>query len=1022
MRILKIRLKNINSLRGEQEVPFDESPLKDAGLFGIVGATGSGKSTLLDCITLALFGSVPRLGPVTKSKIAEDGIILTKNEKDCYAEVVYECKEGKFTAKWSISKTKTGSLREAEMKVFNETGELISNSLRDAPLVNKANIGLDYEEFLKSILLCQGDFAQFLLSKRNQRADLLEKITGTHEFRRLGKKAFKVYTRHKTALENKQMMIGQMADKLLDDGRRTELQNELGSLADRTKAMTSALDEAKDKLRKKVRLKALDDKLDEQRKRKTDAEQKLNDFESAHGAALKDYDKLFIHKDKLSEYARLLTSLQDASGRIAGYVLRIGEHDAAIKKMVMELREWVGEEVSEVDYIELLRSFRDKVRDALQEYQAKKIALTACLARLEPLLDMVSFQQEKALFSRHSGNVQLLSWLRSRKKSEADAHRTRITTEGLDEDRLYDNRVSVDRMVQNLGQLKLEVRSYTEKTNMVGLASQRISELEARLKEFDLESLRAARDAAKTAYEQAKWERDQLLAAERLEELRKTLKDGEPCPLCGSAHHPYLHGFAEDAIRKSDTLARTQQEYERCRDACSSSEDQVGQITSNLHRERQLQQILEQEKQNIKGQVEKLKRELVIDRVQSEDKVQEQIDIQRKRLTDIDECIRYKEWEPKALQLERMVEEYDGLFAEMNGLKDQLSKLYRGSDIDGDCGRRERAVKDLQDSKQEDTVKLRSAEEQQIKDRDSVATLQEQLEKALALLGYPGIAEAKQRLISETEQKSLLDQKTSITQEINGSGEQLQLLVSQREEEAMGNDALSVEQQQLVVDETTAGLRELDQLFKDQSVLLQSDDNLRTQMGEQQSERKMLQDALRPWEMLNELIGDAKGNNFNTMAQEITLEHLLILANHRLKSLHSRYSLLTPKDVEDHDLRVSDAFMGGEVRTVRSLSGGETFVLSLALALGLSDLASRDIRIDSLFVDEGFGSLDPETLDEAMSTLEQLQSESNKMVGIISHVESLKDRIFTQIRLTKGNSGFSTLSIYPEADPRDESE
>jgi exonuclease SbcC len=138
--------------------------------------------------------------------------------------------------------------------------------------------------------------------------------------------------------------------------------------------------------------------------------------------------------------------------------------------------------------------------------------------------------------------------------------------------------------------------------------------------------------------------------------------------------------------------------------------------------------------------------------------------------------------------------------------------------------------------------------------------------------------------------------------------------------------------------------------------------------------------------------------------------------------LHSRYRLLLPEKLEDDDLRVEDGHMGNEVRTVRSLSGGETFVLSLALALGLSDLASKDIRIDSLFVDEGFGSLDPDTLEEAMTTLEQLQNESNKTVGIISHVDSLKDRIYTQIRLTKGSGGFSTLGIFPETGPAHESE
>jgi DNA repair protein SbcC/Rad50 len=177
---------------------------------------------------------------------------------------------------------------------------------------------------------------------------------------------------------------------------------------------------------------------------------------------------------------------------------------------------------------------------------------------------------------------------------------------------------------------------------------------------------------------------------------------------------------------------------------------------------------------------------------------------------------------------------------------------------------------------------------------------------------------------------------------------------------------------------------------------------------------------LKPWEMLNKLIGDANGNRFNTRAQELTLQQLLIFANRRMDNLHSRYKLLLPEKLEDDDLRVSDGFMGGEIRTVKSLSGGETFVISLALALGLSDLAARDIRIDSLFVDEGFGSLDPDTLEEAMSTLEQLQTESNKTVGIISHVESLKERIYTQIRLEKSNNGFSTISIFPKLTQHDE--
>jgi exonuclease SbcC len=103
--------------------------------------------------------------------------------------------------------------------------------------------------------------------------------------------------------------------------------------------------------------------------------------------------------------------------------------------------------------------------------------------------------------------------------------------------------------------------------------------------------------------------------------------------------------------------------------------------------------------------------------------------------------------------------------------------------------------------------------------------------------------------------------------------------------------------------------------------------------------------------------------------------------------------------------------MGGMRRSVKTLSGGETFLMSLALALGLSDLASKNVEINSLFIDEGFGTLDPETLDVTLDTLERLQAESNKTIGIISHVSTLKERIQTQIVLDRNAQGYSQLKV-----------
>ena len=122
------------------------------------------------------------------------------------------------------------------------------------------------------------------------------------------------------------------------------------------------------------------------------------------------------------------------------------------------------------------------------------------------------------------------------------------------------------------------------------------------------------------------------------------------------------------------------------------------------------------------------------------------------------------------------------------------------------------------------------------------------------------------------------------------------------------------------------------------------------------------------------LIGDAKGKKFNDYAQDLTLSQLLVLANERLNLLTDRYKIDKANKDEDDSLVVIDAHMGGQRRSVKTLSGGETFIMSLALALALSDFASRKVEINSLFIDEGFGTLDPETLDKTLDTLEVLQA------------------------------------------------
>jgi exonuclease SbcC len=164
----------------------------------------------------------------------------------------------------------------------------------------------------------------------------------------------------------------------------------------------------------------------------------------------------------------------------------------------------------------------------------------------------------------------------------------------------------------------------------------------------------------------------------------------------------------------------------------------------------------------------------------------------------------------------------------------------------------------------------------------------------------------------------------------------------------------------------------------------------------------------RRWDNLYELIGSSDGKKYRNFAQGLTFEVMISHANQQLRKMNDRYLL-----IHDHrqplELNVIDTYQAGEVRSTRNLSGGESFIVSLALALGLSHMASQNVRVDSLFLDEGFGTLDEDALDTALETLAGLQQDG-KLIGVISHVQAMKERINTQIQVSPKTGGRSVIT------------
>jgi exonuclease SbcC len=194
--------------------------------------------------------------------------------------------------------------------------------------------------------------------------------------------------------------------------------------------------------------------------------------------------------------------------------------------------------------------------------------------------------------------------------------------------------------------------------------------------------------------------------------------------------------------------------------------------------------------------------------------------------------------------------------------------------------------------------------------------------------------------------------------------------------------------------------------------VLKTNDQSRGKLESLKAEETAQKKAQEKWERLNALIGSADGSKFSRIAQSITFESLLRFANMSLSRMSDRYVLVRDDTNASKplELAVIDTYQAGERRPVANLSGGESFIVSLALALGLSEMSSGRARIDSLFIDEGFASLDEDYMEAALQTLSALGSREGKLVGVISHVEALKERIDVQIEVKKLSGGRSTLA------------
>lgn len=287
-------------------------------------------------------------------------------------------------------------------------------------------------------------------------------------------------------------------------------------------------------------------------------------------------------------------------------------------------------------------------------------------------------------------------------------------------------------------------------------------------------------------------------------------------------------------------------------------------------------------------------------------------------------------------------------------------------------------------------------------------TLQDDIQQRFATLGFVDEADYRAAVLVDTERERL----QQLANQLHDSQQRNHNLLS--EAKRIQQQLLDHPQTALSVEQLLDALGQLQQQFSEQQKQLGAvEQQLAANEALKQNQQQLL-DAINQqrnhteeWKVLHQLIGSSDGKKFRNFAQGLTFNIMVAHANEQLKKMSDRYLLIADSE-QPLMLNVMDNYQGGQIRTSKNLSGGESFIISLSLALGLSNMASHRMQVDSLFLDEGFGTLDEEALDVALDTLTNLQ-QSGKLIGVISHIQALKDRISSQIQVVPQTGGISKI-------------
>lgn len=1080
MKIHKIEISNIASLRGHHIVDFDQI-FSESALFAITGKTGSGKSTILNCISLALFGKV--------YKKDSDGLdFVTLGEAQGKVELTFSNLGHKYLASWKLKLRKKNGDLYKKPQLQRNLGQIQSkNEILHIDKDVEEVIGLTFEQFCKTTILNQGQFAKFLTSNFRERKDILEKFYQGLNLETLNIKLNEKLRQQKALLDESENQIKGHTDAFehinVTEEAVTILKTEAEEAA-KTKTLLDTSFKYFQDIQKSFktieensnRIKFASKQIEEEQsvynllKKESDSIQKelkksTHDLKTEKPRLLEGV-KLYNDKQKALEQLEYLTNLKvRTSEQASSFEMKLETTKAQMKEIKSKKNGLIANfEVLTGANIEKLKSDLERFTSQISESIRTKEDIAYMSSQLDThKVDLAELDAKIQESKNVQGKDTLLNITKDLEQLKKE-HQS--LSKFIEKKKDFEARFLV---LQK--DIKITARNEEAKSNSLEKELVKKDELEAHIqnlkKSLDIFSLT---QAIHTCLEESKAQGSCVVCGnEKLQDLVKKVNTDQD----------EINQISQDLEAKTEKLKKleiTVSQIKLEKLALTSQKEtlstELRQVEANhMIEKEQIQSAIKQKDLELpllinltkkqESQITKLEDEKV--RVLNIESMLNSYKLDheklQKRITEI--STRLEDYQKKLTLIRDMVINHEKTFkikqVELEKLERFKKALFDYSTFDEQLRFASKDIDNLTTNIEEKNIQIKNLEQQTTERKfeiekvntflnDNFENLNDpsirlsKLEDSLQMLQKEALENSKELSVVEVKLAELRSKISGFKEQVTASklmieslkeklSQELQYFTSQNEVEKRETNLITslskLDPDEEALDDLLAQLEKLflqllesakNEAKEKQKDYTEKSNDLARKLENEKKVKDLVQKSEAIKENLNklnnlyELIGKDEFRNFILSLIETTL---IEQTNKELESLYQgRYSLKQTykKNRSMSEFLILDYFRDGMSRKVSTLSGGETFLVSLAMALALAELTRGSTEIDSLFIDEGFGTLDQDSIDEVYELLEKIQH-SGKQIGIISHVQSLTSRIGINVNLEKNSLGVSNIDL-----------